>query len=82
MAPGAYPDTTWRDPHSGSALSSWRGASIAAGYVAGAAALLLERRPATHARQLLGELLGTATPDSMIGVARGRLRLLYVGTDR
>jgi len=61
----------------------WNGTSMAAGYVSGAAALILERNPSASPERVTQMLLSSATMnivDERRGDARGlRGRLLYIG---
>jgi subtilisin family serine protease len=66
-----------------SSVTNWNGTSMAAGYVSGAAALVLERAPATHPERVADIILGSAT-ENVVDERRGaateiRGRLLYVG---
>ncbi len=67
--------------NSGAPVSYWRGTSMAAGYVSGEAALILEQYPAASTRDLARTLLQRATPDVVDQGAptAARGRMLYVG---
>jgi subtilisin family serine protease len=62
---------------------AWNGTSMSAGYVSGAAALVLERDPTASPERVAQMILSSATPnmvDERRGAASGRRgRLLYIG---
>ena len=69
---------------SGKTFVLWRGTSMAAGYVSGAAAVLLERHPTASPDSLAGMLRRAATRDMVDERVAGRGRrgrLLYIGGD-
>jgi subtilisin family serine protease len=62
-------------------MAKWSGTSMAAGYVSGAAALVLERNPTATPDQVMEIVLRQATPavaDTRMGI-RTNAPLLYVG---
>jgi len=58
----------------------WQGTSMSAGYVSGAAALLLEQHPHATPEQVYEHLRTTATPDVVRDTRAPFARMLYVGT--
>jgi subtilisin family serine protease len=66
----------------GATTSVWNGTSMAAGYVSGAASLIMEREPSASADDVMMALLQQATPsvvDERGGAGSARSPLLYVG---
>jgi subtilisin family serine protease len=60
----------------------WNGTSMSAGYVSGAAALVLERDPTASPERVAQMILASATPnvvDERRNATRARGRLLYIG---
>jgi subtilisin family serine protease len=61
--------------------AKWSGTSMAAGFVSGAAALILERNPTANPKQVMDAILRQATPavaDTRLGI-RTHAPLLYIG---
>ncbi len=67
------------DYYSDNSLASWSGTSVSAPFVAGAAALYLEKHPSAAPAEVRWALTTNATPNQLTNLAGSSNRLLYVG---